>query len=169
MFIYEENFVRLLFVCVVKSKTSTLGRSIKNTSDWLISWLNLLSFSSVINFLSVFFCSISKSTFVLLFVDVKMNSMRICSMVFLFKLILSSKLNETDRFSFDLDSFNRVYAAILRDVRQHRSIDTVSSPIDLSRIRSNNFDKTYLQSSVRKESIWIRCSHFYFRLFEVFR
>jgi len=48
----------------------------------------------------------------------------------------------------DFKSFNHFYKELLKDVRQHRSIDTVSSPINIERIRTNNYDEDYLKNSV---------------------
>jgi len=48
----------------------------------------------------------------------------------------------------DLTSFNNFYKDFLRDVRQHRSIDTVSSPINIEKIRSKNYSEDYLKNSV---------------------
>jgi hypothetical protein len=48
----------------------------------------------------------------------------------------------------DLTSFNKFYKDFLRDVRQHRIIDTVSSPIDVEKIQSKNYDVDYLKNSV---------------------
>jgi hypothetical protein len=48
----------------------------------------------------------------------------------------------------DLISFDNFYKDLLRDVRQHRSIDIVSSPIDVVKIQTNNYDENYLKNSV---------------------
>ncbi len=48
----------------------------------------------------------------------------------------------------DFTAFNNFYKDLLRDVRHHRSIDTVSSPINLEKIRSNTYDEDYLKNSV---------------------
>jgi len=48
----------------------------------------------------------------------------------------------------DLISFDNFYKDLLRDVRQHRSIDIVSSPIDMVKIQTNNYDENYLKNSV---------------------
>jgi hypothetical protein len=48
----------------------------------------------------------------------------------------------------DFTSFDHFYKSLLKDVLQHRSIDTVSSPIDVEKIRSNNYNEDYLKNSV---------------------
>jgi hypothetical protein len=48
----------------------------------------------------------------------------------------------------DNTSLNNFYRTILRDVRHHRAIDTVRSPINVSRIRSNNYNEDYLITAV---------------------
>jgi hypothetical protein len=48
----------------------------------------------------------------------------------------------------DFTAFNNFYKDFLRDVRHYRSIDTVSSPINLEKIRSNTYDEDYLKNSV---------------------
>ncbi len=48
----------------------------------------------------------------------------------------------------DLISFDNFYKDLLRDVRQHRSIDIVSSSIDVVKIQTNNYDENYLKNSV---------------------
>ncbi len=48
----------------------------------------------------------------------------------------------------DFKSFNHFYKQLLKDVRHHRLIDTVSSPINIERIRTNNYTKDYLKNSV---------------------
>jgi hypothetical protein len=49
----------------------------------------------------------------------------------------------------DYTSLNNFYRNILQDVRHHRVIDTVSSPINLSKIRLNDYNEEYLKNSVR--------------------
>lgn len=49
----------------------------------------------------------------------------------------------------DFFSFTRFYTRLLHDTRQHRPIDTVSSPIDPTRIKSNNYSEEYLKNSVK--------------------
>ena len=58
-------------------------------------------------------------------------------------------LNFIHRNLSDFASFNRFYQGFLRDARQHRMIDTVSSPIDLEKIRSNHYTEDYLKNSVK--------------------
>jgi len=45
-------------------------------------------------------------------------------------------------------SLNNFYRNILQDVRNHRLIDTVQSPINVSKIRLNDYDEAYLKNSV---------------------
>lgn len=49
----------------------------------------------------------------------------------------------------DSHAFKKFYQDFLRDIRQHRIIDTVSSPINLEKLRSNDYDEDYLKNSVR--------------------
>lgn len=49
----------------------------------------------------------------------------------------------------DLKSLDSYYRNLLEKTRQHRLIDTVLSPIDLTKIRSNDFSEVYLNHSVR--------------------
>ena len=49
----------------------------------------------------------------------------------------------------DFSSFKHFYTRLLHDTRQHRPIDTVTSPIDLARIKSNNYSEQYLKNSVK--------------------
>lgn len=49
----------------------------------------------------------------------------------------------------DSNSLNNFYQNILRDVGRHRPIDTVQSPINVSKIRQNDYDEEYLKNSVR--------------------
>ncbi len=49
----------------------------------------------------------------------------------------------------DYTSLNHFYRNILQDVRHHRIIDTVYSPINVSKIRLNDYNETYLKNSVR--------------------
>lgn len=57
----------------------------------------------------------------------------------------------------DYASLNDFYRNILQDVRQHRTIDIVHSPIDVSKIRLNNYNEEYLKNSVRfKEMIRLK-------------
>lgn len=58
-------------------------------------------------------------------------------------------LNFIHRNLSDFASFNRFYQEFLRDIRQHRIIDTVSSPIDLEKLRSNHYTEDYLKNSVQ--------------------
>jgi len=60
----------------------------------------------------------------------------------------------------DFPSFNNFYKAFLKDVRHHRLIDTVSSPINLEKIRSNNYDEDYLKNSVGIFFFFKRMSRF---------
>ena len=53
----------------------------------------------------------------------------------------------------DFGAFKKFYQDFLRDIRQHRIIDTVSSPINLEKIQSNDYDEDYLKNSVRFFSI----------------
>ena len=48
----------------------------------------------------------------------------------------------------DFPSLNTFYRNLLQEVRQHRIIDTVQSPINVSTIRSRNYDDGYLKNSV---------------------
>jgi hypothetical protein len=57
-------------------------------------------------------------------------------------------LNLIERNLTDFTSFNKLYQDFLKDVRHHRVIDTVSSPVDIQKIRSNNYDEAYLKNSV---------------------
>ena len=49
----------------------------------------------------------------------------------------------------DDTSLNDFYRNILQDVRHHRIIDTVHSPINVSKIRLNDYNEEYLKNSVR--------------------
>ena len=49
----------------------------------------------------------------------------------------------------DYTSLNNFYRTILQDLRQHRLIDTVASPINLSKIRSHQYDEEYIKTSVK--------------------
>jgi hypothetical protein len=57
-------------------------------------------------------------------------------------------LNLIHRNISDYASLNDFYRNILQDVRNHRSIDTVYSPINVSKIRLNDYDENYLKTSV---------------------
>jgi hypothetical protein len=48
----------------------------------------------------------------------------------------------------DFTSFNNFYKDFLRDVRQHRIIDTVSSPINVEKIQSKKYNENYLKNFV---------------------
>lgn len=48
----------------------------------------------------------------------------------------------------DFSSLNTFYRNLLEEVHQHRMIDTVQSPINVSTIRAKNYDDTYLKNSV---------------------
>jgi hypothetical protein len=48
----------------------------------------------------------------------------------------------------DFTSFDNFYRGILKDVNHHRSINIVSSPINVEKIRSNNYNEDYLKYSV---------------------
>lgn len=58
-------------------------------------------------------------------------------------------LNLIHRNLSDYTSLNNFYRNILQDVRHHRIIDTVSLPINISKIRFNDYDEEYLRNSVR--------------------
>jgi hypothetical protein len=60
----------------------------------------------------------------------------------------------------DFSSFNNFYKDFLKDVRHHRLIDTVSSPINLEKIRSNNYNEDYLKNSVGIVFFFKRMSRF---------
>jgi len=49
----------------------------------------------------------------------------------------------------DSTSLNNFYRNILQDVRHHRIIDTVYSSINVSKIKSNDYNEEYLKNSVR--------------------
>lgn len=57
----------------------------------------------------------------------------------------------------DLQALKKFYQDFLRDIRQHRISDTVSSPINLEKIRSKDYDENYLQNSV--EMIFVEYSN----------
>ncbi|UJR22577.1 hypothetical protein I4U23_025624 [Adineta vaga] len=61
----------------------------------------------------------------------------------------------------DYDSLNHFYRNILQDVRQHRLIDTVALPINLSKIRSNNYDEDYLKNSCYETTSDLLAAHGY--------
>ncbi len=49
----------------------------------------------------------------------------------------------------DSISLNNFYRIILQQIRHHRIIDTVYSPINISKIRFNDYNEEYLKTSVR--------------------
>lgn len=57
-------------------------------------------------------------------------------------------LNSLQQNLYDMKSFDKFYRDFLKDIKQHRLIDTVSSPIDIEKLRSNNYDENYLKNSV---------------------
>ncbi|CAF4294026.1 unnamed protein product [Rotaria sp. Silwood2] len=59
-----------------------------------------------------------------------------------------------------LDTF---YRNILRDVKQHRSVDTVYSPINITKIRSNDYDEEYLKNSCYETASDLLYAHGYNR------
>jgi len=75
----------------------------------------------------------------------------------LYSSIIVSSLSSID-FAFldlihknisDYTSLNNFYRNILQDVRHHRIIDTVYLPINVSKIRLNDYNEEYLKNSVR--------------------
>ena len=57
-------------------------------------------------------------------------------------------LDSIHRNISDFTSFDNFYRGILRDAHHHRSINIVSSPINVEKIRSNNYNEDYLKNSV---------------------
>ncbi len=62
----------------------------------------------------------------------------------------------------DFTSFNKFYKDFLKDVRHHRIIDIVSSPINVEKIRSENYDEVYLKNSVEFLNECIKFKFFFF-------
>lgn len=79
--------------------------------------------------------------------DLPMITSLSSSMDSTFLQIIHRKINDTN-------SLNSFYRRILQELRQHRIIDTVTSPINVSKIRSNDYDQEYLKNSV--ESSFLR-------------
>ncbi len=61
-------------------------------------------------------------------------------------------LNLIQKNISDYASLNDFYRTILQDVRNHRPIDTVYSPINVTKIRLNDYDEEYLKNSVEFSS-----------------
>jgi hypothetical protein len=82
---------------------------------------------------------------------------RIGFLIIYLQVISSSSSSSIDLVFLDLihrnisdyTSLNHFYRNILQDVRHHRIIDTVYSPINVSKIRLNDYNETYLKNSVR--------------------
>jgi len=55
----------------------------------------------------------------------------------------------------DFHSFNQFYQNFLHDIRQHRIIDTVVSPINLEKIRLNTYTEDDLKNSVDKTIFFV--------------
>ena len=55
-------------------------------------------------------------------------------------------LDRVHRNISDFSSLNTFYRNLLQDIRHHRPIDTVISPINVTRIRLNGYDKSYRNS-----------------------
>lgn len=72
-----------------------------------------------------------------------------CSIIVSASSIDSIFLNLIHRNLSDSASLNNFYRNILQDVRHHRIIDTVYSPINISKIRLNDYNEEYLKNSVR--------------------
>lgn len=70
-------------------------------------------------------------------------------------IFVSALLNKSIFLDFvyrnvhDYESVNKLYQSLLRDAKNHRSVDTVESPIDVKKIRSKDYDEDYLKNSVR--------------------
>ncbi|CAF1438551.1 unnamed protein product, partial [Adineta steineri] len=62
----------------------------------------------------------------------------------------------------DYTSLNNFYRSILQDVRHHRLIDTVQSPINVSRIKSGNYDEEYLKHSCYESASDLLSAHNYY-------
>ncbi|CAF0895566.1 unnamed protein product [Adineta steineri] len=62
----------------------------------------------------------------------------------------------------DYTSLNNFYRSILQDVRHHRLIDTVQSPINVSRIKSGNYDEEYLKHSCYESASDLLSAHGYY-------
>lgn len=58
------------------------------------------------------------------------------------------KSNSTDQKLYNFSTLNNFYRNLLKDARQHRPIDTVISPINVTKILLNDYDKDYLRNSV---------------------
>ncbi|CAM2726371.1 unnamed protein product [Rotaria socialis] len=67
--------------------------------------------------------------------------------------IVSCLLNNSIFLNFVHDNVhnystvNQLYRNILQDVKNHRSVDTVYSPINVTKIRTNDYDEDYLRNS----------------------
>ncbi|CAF1496238.1 unnamed protein product [Adineta ricciae] len=61
----------------------------------------------------------------------------------------------------DYTSLNNFYRSILQDLRQHRLIDTVASPINLSKIRSHQYDEEYIKTSCYETASDLLIAHGY--------
>lgn len=62
--------------------------------------------------------------------------------------IESKYLEYLHRYINDSNSFNHFYRRILQEIRHHRIIDTVTSPINLSKILLHDYNEDYLKTSV---------------------
>lgn len=68
--------------------------------------------------------------------------------------ISSNSIDLIHRNLSDFSSFDHFYRAFLRDIREHRTIDTVASPINLEKIRLNNYTADDIKNSVDKKNIY---------------
>ncbi|CAF0974422.1 unnamed protein product [Adineta ricciae] len=73
----------------------------------------------------------------------------------------ASYLDLVHRNVHDFNSFDQFYRDVLRDFRHHRPTDTVSSPINVEKIRSNDFDEDYLKRSCYETASDLLLAHGY--------
>ncbi|CAF4749638.1 unnamed protein product [Rotaria sp. Silwood1] len=84
-------------------------------------------------------------------------------------IIVSSLLNQSifldsiHQNIHDDTSLDKFYRNILRDVKHHRSVDTVYSSINVTKIRSNDYDEEYIKNSCYETASDLLYAHGYNR------
>ncbi|CAF1072477.1 unnamed protein product [Rotaria sordida] len=84
-------------------------------------------------------------------------------------IIVSSLLNQSIYLDSiyqninDYTSIDKFYRSILHDVKHHRPVDTVYSPINITKIRSNDYDEEYIKNSCYETAADLLHAHGYNR------
>ena len=53
----------------------------------------------------------------------------------------------------EVQAWTHLYRALLHDSQHHTLTDTVPLPVDLAKIRSNDYDEEYLEDTVK--TVWL--------------